>query len=157
MVRFAEAAEATLGRPVDAFVPVMRRHRAWFIAGAAAFVPMASLLVALGVHDFPRWALAGAAGGLASTGLTRQHLLVRADGGLWLLTARPFRGRPDVLVGAVDAAEITTSEGKFNDVLRIGETRYVLPGVFREHAAALISPPTEPRGESGADDGSSAS
>lgn len=139
MVRFTQAAEATLGRPVDAIVPLMHRHRAWYVAGIAAYVVMALLLAAIGVHEFPQWAISGAAAGIAVTGLTRQHLLVLVDGGLWLIAARPFRTRPDVLVGSVDRADITTAQGKSNDVLCIGETRYVLPRLFREQARELLT------------------
>lgn len=144
MIRFTEAAEAVLGEPVNAVVPLMYRHRASLVAGIVADAAMAVLLGAIGVHDFPQWALSGAVAGVSVTALTRQLLLVLASSTLWLIAARPFRSRPDVLVGEVDRSEVTTTGGKFNDVLRIGETRYVLPRLFREQANAVLAGPAEP-------------
>jgi hypothetical protein len=141
MPRFTEAAEATLGRPVDAVVPVMRRHRAWFLAGITAYVAFSVALAAAGLHGVARFAVAGAAAGLAMAGLTRQHLLVATGRDLWLIAARPYHNRPDVLVGPVDRREVTLASGKFNDVMQIGETRYVLPRVFSELAQAVLAEP----------------
>jgi hypothetical protein len=143
MIRFAESAQAALGRPVDALVPLMRRHRAWWVAGIAAYALVSIIAAALGVHGFLRWALGGAAAGLALTALTRQHLLVRVGDELWLIAARPFRSRPDLLVGAVDRSDVTTADGKYNDELRIGETSYVLPRLFREQAKEVLAGPAE--------------
>ena len=144
MVRFTEAAEAALGTPVDAVVPLMHRQRAWVVAGVGAYLATTIVLGFFGVHGVVRFAISGAAAGLALTALTRQHLLVLASGRLWLIAARTFRSRPEVLVGEVARTEVTTTDGRFSDVLRIGETRFVLPRLFRERVAELLVPPDGP-------------
>lgn len=143
MVRFAEAAEATLGEPIDAVVPLMHRHRAWLLVGITAYLTASFLLGAAGVYGFIRFAISGALAGLAMTALSRQHLLVRANTNLWLIAARPFRSRPDVVIGRVTPNDVTTTDGKYSDALYIGDTRYVLPRLFRAQAAELIAP-TDP-------------
>lgn len=142
MVRFTQGADAALGRPVESLVPLMHRPRWWLYASIAAAVVAGLLLTVAGLQGFVRAAIIGAVAAAVATLPSRQHLLVRADGGLWLVAAKRFNARPDMLVGEVARDDVTITTGRFHDVLRIGEARYVLPRLFREHAAALISPTT---------------